>query len=62
MTTGYWVSQKTDLALSGGKGGLAFKRTYFSGNHQIESELGCCGRDILNFLPGTISKTRAKFL
>jgi RHS repeat-associated protein len=40
MTTGYWVSQKTDLALSGGKGGLAFKRTYFSGNHQIESELG----------------------
>ncbi len=40
MTTGYWVSGKTDLALSGGMGGLAFKRTYFSGNHQIESELG----------------------
>ena len=40
MTTGYWVSQQTDLALSGGKGGLAFKRTYSSGNHQIESELG----------------------
>jgi RHS repeat-associated protein len=40
MTTGYWVFNQTDLALSGEAGGLAFKRSYFSGNHQIESKLG----------------------
>ena len=40
MTTGYWVFNQTDLALSGGRSGLAFNRRYFSGNHQIKSKLG----------------------
>ncbi len=40
MVTGHFMYSNTDLALSGGAGGLAFKRTYFGGNHHIEGDLG----------------------
>lgn len=40
MVTGHFMYDNTDLALFGGAGGLAFKRTYFGGNHHIEGDLG----------------------
>jgi RHS repeat-associated protein len=40
MATGYWMYNNTDLALSGGAGGLAFKRSYNSGNNNMKDSLG----------------------
>nr|WP_320194132.1 RHS repeat-associated core domain-containing protein [uncultured Desulfobacter sp.] len=40
MVTGHFMYNNTDLALSGGAGGLVFKRTYFGGNHHIDGDLG----------------------
>jgi RHS repeat-associated protein len=40
MATGYWIYNNTDLALSGGTGGLAFKRSYNSGNNNMKDSLG----------------------
>nr|NJM04297.1 choice-of-anchor D domain-containing protein [Desulfobacula sp.] len=40
MTGGHFMHGNTDLALSGGKGGLAFKRSYFGGNHDKDGDLG----------------------
>ncbi len=40
MVTGTFMVSNTDLALAGGAGGLAFKRSYFGANHQMDSILG----------------------
>ena len=40
MVTGTFMASNTDLALAGGAGGLAFKRSYFGANHQMDSILG----------------------
>lgn len=40
MATGYWLYNNTDLALSGGMGGLALKRSYNSGNNNMKDSLG----------------------
>jgi RHS repeat-associated protein len=40
MATGYWMYDNTDLALAGGTGGLAFKRSYNSGNNNLKDTLG----------------------
>jgi len=40
MATGIWEYSSSDLALSGGMGGLAFKRSYNSGNNNQKDSLG----------------------
>lgn len=40
MATGYWLYNNTDLTLTGGTGGLSFKRFYNSGNNNITDSLG----------------------
>jgi RHS repeat-associated protein len=40
MTSGHFMHDNVDLALSGGMGGLAFKRSYFGGNHHADNGMG----------------------
>ncbi len=40
MTTGHFMYSNTDLSLSGGMGGISFKREYFGENHHTDNGLG----------------------
>ncbi|MBT1077338.1 DUF6531 domain-containing protein, partial [Geobacter grbiciae] len=40
MATGFWMYGNTDLTLSGGAGGLSLKRSYNSGNNNMNDSLG----------------------
>ncbi|MFZ2631084.1 MAG: RHS repeat-associated core domain-containing protein [Desulfosalsimonadaceae bacterium] len=40
MASGNWMYENTDLSLSGSMGGLAMKRSYNSGNNNMQTSLG----------------------